>query len=219
MKTEYRDVSGFRHVEIRGSGELTVEQNGNFDQPQSLTIEADEELLPDIRSEVKNGRLVLEFRFPWWDITKWMSWFTFPKKVNYRVVMNDIEGFTINGSGKVTSPKIDADACHLTISGSGTMEFEDLECEILHTTISGSGKYVLAGEAKRYEGQVSGSGKILASEFVTGSTQVVISGSGYAEVNAEEELDVRISGSGTVRYRGEPKISQSISGAGSVTAF
>ena len=219
MMKEDRQVSGFNKVEVRGSGELVVDQIFASDQQETLTIEADEEVLEYIKSEVNNQKLVLEFRFPWWDIMRWMSWFSISKKVRYHVTMREVKGFAINGSGKVSSAQIESDACHMAISGSGTMEFGDLECDMLSTMISGSGKYILAGEAKRHETRISGSGRIMAADLITESTQVVISGSGYAEANAEEELDVSISGSGTVRYRGEPSINQSISGAGSVSVL
>src|SRR5580693_9215027 len=53
--TEPRNISGFRAVEVKGSGQLTVEQTGM----ESLTITADDNLLPYLTSDVSGGRLTL----------------------------------------------------------------------------------------------------------------------------------------------------------------
>lgn len=221
-KSETRDVKGFHSVEIRGFGELNVAQNAPHDLPEgaqpteSLVIEADEALLPHIMSRVEDGRLILGLDTPWWDILGWLQFLTVSKKARYTVTMNQVKGFTVNGSGSVAGENIQSDACHLTISGSGKMTLAGVNIEILRTLISGSGEYRLSGKAERHEARISGSGKVLAAEFMTASTQLVISGSGYAEVHCEDDLDVRISGSGEVRYRGEPAVQQSISGSGKI---
>jgi Putative auto-transporter adhesin, head GIN domain len=52
---ESRQVSGFSKVELNGSGELTIEQTGT----ESLTISAEDNLLPKLSSEVSGDTLVL----------------------------------------------------------------------------------------------------------------------------------------------------------------
>ena len=55
LKRETRDVHDFTDVALSGEGELTVSQTG----AESLTIEAEENLLPFLTSSVANGRLSL----------------------------------------------------------------------------------------------------------------------------------------------------------------
>ena len=52
---EPRSVSGFSAVSLSGSGRLLIEQG----ETESLTITADDNLLPLIKSEVSGGRLEL----------------------------------------------------------------------------------------------------------------------------------------------------------------
>jgi hypothetical protein len=55
VTSEARDVSGFDKVELKGVGNLSLEQTGS----ESLTVEAEEEVLPKIRTEVENKRLII----------------------------------------------------------------------------------------------------------------------------------------------------------------
>src|ERR671921_452422 len=55
VTSEARDVSGFDEVELQGVGNLSLEQTGS----ESLTVEAEEDVLPKIRTEVENKRLII----------------------------------------------------------------------------------------------------------------------------------------------------------------
>jgi hypothetical protein len=55
LKSEKRDVVGFTEVAISGEGELTLSQTGQ----ESLTIEAEDNLLPLLTSTVAHGCLTL----------------------------------------------------------------------------------------------------------------------------------------------------------------
>jgi hypothetical protein len=48
---ESRQVSGFTKIELSGSGELKIEQTGT----ESLTISAEDNVLPKITSEVSDN--------------------------------------------------------------------------------------------------------------------------------------------------------------------
>ncbi|MEE8331486.1 MAG: DUF2807 domain-containing protein, partial [Acidimicrobiia bacterium] len=83
--------------------------------------------------------------------------------------------------------------------------------------ISGSADIELVGAAESLSIVISGSGDIDASDLVTKTGSVRISGSGDILVNATDELDITISGSGKVEYIGSPIVNQTISGTGSVS--
>ncbi len=54
--TETRQVSGFNRIDLAGSGEVTIQQG----DAESLTIEADDNVLPRLTSEVSNSTLKLD---------------------------------------------------------------------------------------------------------------------------------------------------------------
>lgn len=182
LESETREVSGFTGIELSGNGEVTIEQ-GNT---ESLTIEADDNLLPVLTSEVENSVLRLG--------TKPRTTVRTRNPIRYRVTLQDLTSIELSGSGSVSAANLRTDALQVDISGSGTMD--------------------LAGSANEQEVEVSGSGAYDAAELRSQTVGVDISGSGKATVTASEQLRVDISGSGTVTYSGDPEIDQSISGSG-----
>ena len=180
--TETRPVSGFSNVELAGSGELIIEQTGT----ESLTIEADDNLLPLLTSEVSGDTLHLGVR---------PNTTLRPRQpITYRLTVQQLVGLEISGSGNVTASKI--------------------ETTRLRVDISGSGRVTATGNADDQELEISGSGEYRAEDLVSKTLRAQISGSGNAVVNVAESIDVEISGSGSLTYQGDPRISQEISGSG-----
>lgn len=235
-KKETRPVKGFDVVDLRGFGELFINQNSELGGEESLEIEADETLLPRLKSRVEGDRLILGLESPGWDLLGWIDWFALPKEAKFTVTMNQVREISVSGSSTVHVGPLKSELLHLVISGSGKMNLDEVECKSLSSMISGSGniiieklnsgaiemvisgagEYKLAGKVEKQSIRVSGSGKLLAREMESNTTTIKISGSGFAEVAANETLDVSISGSGEVNYKGNPKITQHISGSGKI---
>jgi hypothetical protein len=66
---------------------------------------------------------------------------------------------------------------------------------------------------------VSGSGNIHAFDLKAVNSEVTISGSGTAYLDARDHLKVNISGSGNVYYQGTPEVDSHISGSGVVRKY
>ena len=181
---ENRDVSHFSDVQLSGSGEVIIEQTGT----ESLTIETDDNLLPYLRTTVRDGSLHLE--------TKRGVSIRPTQAVRYHVTVRNFTGVGISGSGDVRATGIDTDRLTASISGSGSADF--------------------AGRADDVSLQVSGSGSFDTSKLNSKNVRVSISGSGDASVNASDRLDATVSGSGSVHYTGNPSVQTHISGSGEV---
>lgn len=204
---ETRSVQDFDEVVVEGHGELVLAQG---DQ-ETLEIEADADLLPKIKSEVKDGRLILGLQH-WWDhlLPPWGP-------ITYRLTMKTVRGIAAAGSGTVTAGEIRTDRCRLALSGSGKAALAGLTAETAELHISGSGRIEVAGgEVGRQAITISGSGHLDASDLACAAADVHISGSGNVALQARETLAVHISGSGDVRYRGQPTVTQHVSGSGRI---
>ena len=215
--TEKRDVRDFNEVALQGYGDLVIEQNP--DAPESLEIEADQDILSRLTSQVRNGRLILGFDMPWYDWLGWgLEWlFTSNKSIHYRISLKQVNSVALSGSASLTSDRLQSEGLKLVVSGSGKVRLGEVQTGSLGLTISGSGDIeVSAGAAPRLEINISGSGRVRTADVESQDTHVTISGSGNAQVAASQALSVHISGSGDVKYKGSPKVNQSISGAGSV---
>ena len=195
-------VTEFHSVAIAGSGNLYVTQG----EPHSLIIEAEDNVIEQLEVNVANRKLSIRSK----------KCFTNIKPINIYVTMKDVQDLA--GSGSVNMfgrTDINTDKLGLSISGSGTFDLT-LYAQELNTRISGSGKPKLRGTAHVHNVMVSGSAKIKAFDLATHETNIIISGSGNAEVDASEKLDVTISGSGNVYYTGDAAVTQSVSGSGKI---
>jgi hypothetical protein len=182
--TEPREVSGFTQIRLSGIGTLNVAQTGT----ESLTISADDDILPHLTSEVINGTLELGVK-PRLSLKPM-------KRIVYTVTAKNLEGILLSGAGAIHATDIKAGAFTVTISGAGDM------------TISGG--------AQSQTVRISGAGNYNAREFQTEATEVSITGAGNARVNASKSVIATVSGAGVVTYYGSPQVSQRITGIGSV---
>ena len=182
LATQSRQVSGFTSVELTGVGELSIDQTGT----ESLTVSAEDNLLPLLTSRVEGDTLILGKKPNTRIVTT--------KPITYTLTMKDITGLAVSGSGTINAPELTTAALRIEISGSGVI-----------TT---------AGNADDQSLEISGSGRYLADGLTSKTTTAEISGSGTANVVASNALDVKISGSGTLTYSGNPQVSQTVSGSG-----
>jgi hypothetical protein len=128
VKLDARDVSGFTSVEVSGSGNLIVE----FGDTEALTIEAEDNLLPLLTSEVKDGKLILA--------TKPNSSYSNTKPIIYRLIAKDLESLTVTGSASGTLDNLERDTFNLTVSASGSMNAGVLTVGKLDLRVQDSGR-------------------------------------------------------------------------------
>ncbi|MDQ4143260.1 MAG: DUF2807 domain-containing protein [Actinomycetota bacterium] len=181
---EAREVSDFDRVVLRGSGRLLIEQTGT----ESLSVEAEDNILPLVTSEVSGRVLELGLR-PGSRIRS-------ARPIVYRLTMKDLHGIEVSGSGDVSASAVSTDRLAVRGSGSSDMTFD--------------------GRADRLEVEISGSGTYNGERLESREATVDISGSGDATVAVSDRLQAAVSGSGNVTYLGEPVVTRRISGSGSI---
>ncbi len=182
---ESRDVSGFDELELKGLGSLSIEHTGS----ESLTVEAEEDVLPNLKTEVVNNRLIIGPN-PGTTIHT-------TKPINYKVTVEALNALEVSGSGDVQAGGIKTDG--------------------LAVTIGGAGNVTIGGEAHEQEVDISGSGDYRAEALASRVVKIGVSGAGSAIVNASEELEANVRGAGSVEYVGAPTVDQDVSGAGRVS--
>ena len=208
--TEPRSVGNFKRVSLSGSGQLIITQGNE----ESLTIEAEDNIMPRIKTEVKGETLSLGYeRDSWWKRVR-------PTRpITFKLEVIDITEAKLSGSGTIKASNVKTKDLEIDISGSGNVVSDRLAAEGLVVNLSGSGKFTLSGRVKKQEIRISGSGKYHAPELESQTVRVRISGSGKAVVRARQILDVKISGSAKVGYYGNPRLTTDISGSGSVESL
>jgi hypothetical protein len=199
--SETRQVPEFHSISVGGSANLYIAQGTE----QSVRIEAEDNILPLLRTKVDGQTLEIENK----------RCIRNHRPINIYATMRDVRELEIRGSGKIigetkiTSPKLD-----INISGSGKANL-DVDVEKISSKISGSGDLAFSGRANDFDVTVSGSGNIRARNLQTTNSSISVSGSGDCIVTVKDELKVMISGSGKVTYYGDPiKVNSNISGSG-----
>ena len=206
IETEERNVSGFHKVSLEGIGNLIVTQGDE----ESLVIEADDNIISLIRTDVFAHRLTIGFKRGYNFIPT--------VKIKYYLTVIDLDKISLSGTGDIDCDNFSTDKLEFEISGAGDIDF-NINAESVETTSSGAGDINLAGKVDSQEIDISGVGKYDAEELESRECSISLSGAGSVTVNTSEELDISISGVGNIYYAGDPHITQDISGLGRVKSI
>jgi hypothetical protein len=203
IKSEDRSLPTFNSIEVSGAYEILITQG----TPQKVTVEADENLLSLIKTEVKGDELSIYDKEPMHS----------SRSLKIYITVADLKKIDISGSCDLKSQgKITTEDLVLEISGSADTHL-DLDVKRLGVGCSGSSKMNFSGTALKSQMSVSGASDIYAFDLATETTSVEISGVGHVDVNVSKEINAEVSGAASIRYKGSPeKVNQSVSGSGSI---
>jgi len=200
--TQDRQVSNFTGIDIGGAYEVHLRQGDT----EGLKIEADDNLMELIQTEVKNGTLCITSKDPIRKAEKLVLYITF----------KELDNIEISGAVKLTS-KSSISADNLTITASGAAEINvEVDANHLKFVASGGTDATFSGTATKVKTRISGAGELSAYDLETEEFSLTVSGAANAELNVKESLEVRVSGAAEVYYKGDPKVEKSISGAAKV---
>lgn len=183
IASEIRDVSDFTSLDVSGAFEVEV----TAQQDLSVQVEADDNLLPLIRTEVKNGRLVIETDRK----------FSTHNPLKIKITTPNLEAIETSGASNVVVTGIDNDAIDVRSSGASSVE--------------------LSGTSEKLVANISGASKVEASELKAENVTVDASGASKASVFPIGQLKADANGASKITYSGTPKsVEKRTSGAGSI---
>lgn len=207
IKTEERNVANFNQLSTSGSFDVKIVEG----TPGKVTVEADENLLEYIVTEVNNGKLAI--------YTK--SGFSFNTRHNIIVTVpcQNLDEVILTGSGSIVSDHVlKSDSFNTKVTGSGDVELA-VEANETNGQVSGSGDLKISGKTTEFQCQVTGSGDVDAYDFSAKNVSARVSGSGGLKVFCYGNLQARVTGSGDIYYKGNPETRDlSTSGSGDITA-
>jgi hypothetical protein len=216
LATESREVSNFDRVALRDYGELVIMQG----ERESLTIEADADILPQIKTEVKNGTLDIRIGGSWMDKLGHALSTSFTRQwIKYNLTVKKLTGLEIAGAIRVNASDLETDRLALKLSGAGQVNIQALSAEVLEVDSPGAGAINIGGKVEEQRIVISGAGSYKAPKLESKRASVDLRGAGHATVWAVENLDVAIRGLGNVEYYGTPTVKKNISGLGTVTSL
>ena len=204
--SETRQVNGFRALEVSYPAQVIVRQSSQ----ESLDIEAEDNLLPGLKTEVDNGVLRIFYKIA----TGKRVHATKPVKI--RIVANDLREIAFTSAGELLVEAFKTDALDVALSGAGNLHLNDVQLNGLQVNLSGAGSVMTSGRADSLHINISGFGDFKGTDLHGRDTDINISGAGSATVWADRALTANISGAGSINYYGSASVTKQISGAGRV---
>lgn len=205
VKTESRQVQGFDKVELNGVGTLTITQGST----EALSIQAEDNLLPRLRSDVDGGTLRLGPKGATISPTK---------PIRYDLSVKQLSAVSVTGAAEVQAASLQADQLTVKVTGAGRVDIGRLTSSgSLTVEVTGSGQVTVSGQVPRQTVSISGAGKYQAAKLATQQATIDVTGAADCAVRVSDHLTVSISGAGHVAYTGSPTVDEHVTGAGSVT--
>jgi len=205
--TETRNVKDFQAISIRYPAQIVVQ----FGQTESVKLEADDDVLPQLTTEVRDGALVIENKERDWSKRVDPS-----KPVKITITVKELNRIDFSSAGTLEVQNLQADDFKLVLSGAGEVTLKDMDVRQFETTLSGAGDIKADGKADDLKLTISGFGGFDAPNLESLTADVRISGAGNANVRVKDELHATVSGAGSVDYYGSPDVTKSVTGAGSI---
>jgi hypothetical protein len=172
--SETRAAQGFFGVSLSGAGRLVVEHAG----AESLQITTDDNILPLVSSEVRDGWLYIS--------TEPGAAFLNPTELTYRVTVARLEA--------------------VRLAGSASAEIDGVEAGSFSLEIAGAGRAVVTGRADVHDVSLAGAARYEAADLDSRTVRLDVGGSSQALVRAGERLEGRVGGTSTVEYLGNPVV-------------
>lgn len=200
---EDRDINDVSGVQLAMSGTLHITM-GNSD---SLRIEAEDNLLQYIQTDVIAGRLVIE--------TRQGIQLENSRPINYYLTVAKLDAIAISSNGNIQTDDLQSTSFSVAISSSGNATISRLIAESISVKISSSGNLeILGGRVERQTIHISSSGEYRARDLAAAEANVSLTSSGTAIIRVSDHLSGRLSSSGDVYYIGNPDINVSMTSSG-----
>lgn len=207
LETRTLDLASFDKISLFGVDHLTLKQ-GDL---QEVKVTGHPNIIDELNTSVNNKEWEIRLRDGCYNNAD----------MDILVTIPNLKAANLTGSGSIIVEDFtDQENQLFAISGSGDMQIGGNQgTKELLVNLTGSGNISVKKDYSDIETvklNISGSGDYDAFPLVSDSYEVIISGSGNANVHAEDNLSGAITGSGNINYMGSPDINVAITGSGSV---
>ncbi len=195
----------FTRVSVQQSITLYIAQG----KTEGITVEADDNIISYIKTEVKNGQLNV-FLDPEVIVRGYTA-------MNVSVSLPDITDINVAAAGRLEGSSLfKVNKLEIVASGAGSVKL-DVQGREVDVESSGAAKLELKGEVGQLELEMSSASILKAWELRVKDCDAEISGAAKAEVTVSGTLEAEISSAGILIYDGNPQITkQNVTGRGTL---
>lgn len=185
---ETRDIGSIHSVVLNTAGELTIVRG----ETDSLSIHADDNILPILSSEVADGVLTL-------DLKHGSNGYTTDLGVQYQLTVTDLSKITANSSSNVKAEALSGDTVTLILNGSGDINVDRIEAEAADFELASAGALEIMNlDARTVALLIGGSGDARIHHLKADTLDARLMSAGDAVLSGEaDHQEVRIQGSGS----------------------
>ena len=200
---EERSVADFSGLKVSAGIDVIITQSDKT----GITVEADENLMDWIKTEVVNNELKIYTDKNIRSAKEKKVYVNFKK-------LNEID---ISSAGDVNSGNtLVTDELDIEMSSAGNLTLA-VEADRVEIDISSAGNARLSGKANFFKADLSSAGDLNAFELEAKVGEITVSSAGNARVFITEEASFKSSSAGDIDYKGEPRLKNiSTSSAGSI---
>jgi len=201
--SETRTIGEFDKLK---SSSLRIELH--YGEP-ALKVDADENLMDRIITEVKDGELYIGL--------KPGSYNNIHNDVRIHLTTKNLKRIKARGGANIFSDdSFTFDKINFEANGGGHIKLE-IQATDVNVEAGGGGGVILFGNTTNLTADINGGGWLEAFESTIKNANMKVGGGGRAEVNAEALTRAKVSGGGTLIYKGNPTINDlDISGGGRI---
>jgi hypothetical protein len=221
VKSETRSLGSFQRVQVGGGFTVDVKIGSH----QSVTVEAQQNLLPHIKTKIKGETLSIGSE----------DSISTDKPLLVHIVVPNLDGFDISGGaegrldglhGKRFSTdvsggarlKLNGTADDFSIEATGGAEavLDGLNALTFKATASGGSSILVKGRTSKARIEATGAGTLKGEAFNITDADVNASGASNVSIHVTGQLNAEATGATTIRYSGSAKAHARASGASSI---
>ena len=210
IETETREVEEFTRVKVNYPAEVVILQG----ETESVKIEADDNLLPQLSADVKGETLLIQN-----DVNGWERRVEPSEHIKLTITIRDLQGLDFAAAGVVRVESLEVEDLEIDLNGAGEIQIIDLQAQSLTARLDGVGSITASGNAEFVSVEVNGLGNFYGEELDSAKADATIDGMGSANLQVREHLTATINGMGSVGYLGSPEVTRRMNGAGSVNSL
>ncbi len=201
-----RQLDSFSSLDVGGAFKVFLTQGDK----EFVIVEADENLLDVISTEVRGNTLVIKTTQ---DIRD-------SEALNIYLTFKNLDEMDISGACRLIGEnKMKFGDLDLECSGASDVELK-FAAQELSLDFSGASQIELYGSAESVDLDLSGASGFDGYDLEADINNVDVSGASHAKIFVNNELSAEVSGAASLKYKGDPVIKEhDVSGAGSMRKY
>ena len=204
--TESRDVKGFTTVHLGYPASVVIRQGTS----ESLTIEAEDNVVAAMRTEVTNGVLEID------NLRDHRVYINPTKPVRVTITAKELEEVSFDSAGDLNVQALSGKDFRVVLNGAGSISLANVKLQSVDATLSGAGTLHASGTTDSLRVDLNGLGSFDGAALRSQTATVSVNGMGSADVWVEKSLTANINGLGSVNYYGTSQVSKQVNGVGTV---